>query len=110
MGVEESGPAADAIDALDVGEVVLAPSLADLLRFLVVGEVDAVLVPSTEVPTVVEAVGEVTTLERVPTGDSTVMVMSRGSDEALTALVDEALTAFVDGPQGDGAADRWLGG
>jgi polar amino acid transport system substrate-binding protein len=110
VGVEADGPAADALDALEAGEVREVPSLGDLLRFLVAGDLDAVLVPADQVPAVAEAVGPVTVVERVPTGDSTVMLLRRGMDEAFLEVVDEALTAFADGPAGAAATERWLGG
>lgn len=110
VGVEDGGPAADAVGGLDAGEVVTAPSLADLSRLLAAGEVDAVLVPNVDVPVLEEALGPVAIVERVPTGDQTVMVLPRGTDEALATAVDEALVAFRDGPDGAAASRRWLDG
>lgn len=108
VGVEDGGPAADALPRLDAAEIVPLPSLVDLLRVAAAGDVDAVLVPGLEVPRVEDELGPVDIVARVPTGDRTVMVLPRGVDEELASVVDEALTAFATGPDGEAAARRWL--
>ena len=110
VGVEDGGPATDALPALGAGEVVPLPSLVDLLRVAAVGDVDAVLVPGTDVPAVEEALGAIDVVARVPTGDETVMVLPRGVDEEVAAVVDDALIGFAGGPEGEAAARRWLDG
>lgn len=109
VGIEDGGPAADALPALEAAEVVEAPSLPDLARLLAIGDVDAVLVPAQDVPVVAEGVGGVDLLAAVSTGDRTVMVLPRGVDEQARTLVDEALRSFEEGPAQD-AARRWLQG
>lgn len=110
VGVEEDGPAVDALGSLEAGGIVEAPSLTDLVRLLMIGDVDAVLVPAADVATVVEVVGDVGIVERVPTGDDAVMVLPRGTDEAFAEVVDDALTGFVGGAEGREATERWLDG
>ncbi len=110
VGVEEEGPAADALGGLEAEAVTPAPSLGDLLRLLLADEVDAVLVPAGQVEAVEDLAGPVRVVERVPTGDRTVMLLGRGTDEAFLEVFDAALTAFAQGEAGEAATERWLGG
>ena len=111
VGIEDGGPASDARAALEdrgVGAVEGAPSLPDLLRIAAAGRVDAVLVPADQAPAVAGALGPVSVVARVATGDRTVMVLPRGVGDEFRAVVDAALTDVVQGPRGRSATARWL--